>query len=153
DGLIRHWRDVGARDGERLAGLPVGALELAYRIPEYQLAQLGVLTDDQWAAAVTDHLTRHHGPHAAAAIAPLRADRGEIDPAMLTLVRAARSRVPVALLSNTTDRIHDDLAGHGILEDFDLVLASTDLGVMKPAPVAYQLAARRLGLPPERIFF
>ncbi len=22
DGLIRHWRDTGAREGERLAGLP-----------------------------------------------------------------------------------------------------------------------------------
>jgi hypothetical protein len=31
-------RDTGARDGERLAGLPAGTLDIAYRLPEYQLA-------------------------------------------------------------------------------------------------------------------
>ena len=48
DGLIRHWKGTGTREGERLAGLPDGALEAACTLPGYILAQLGVLADEQW---------------------------------------------------------------------------------------------------------
>jgi hypothetical protein len=77
DGLIRHWKDTRAREGERLAGLPDGALEAACTLPGYILAQLGVLTDEQCADAIRDHLIRQYGPSARKAIPPWRADRGE----------------------------------------------------------------------------
>jgi FMN phosphatase YigB (HAD superfamily) len=153
DGVIRHWHDTAAAAGEAAAGLPRGTLEIAYHIPQYTLAQVGVLTDDQWCTAVSDLLTAQHGPRAAAAIGPWRADRGEIDPVMLDVVRAVRTQVPVALLSNTTDRLLGDLHHHGILGVFDLVLSSAMLGTAKPAPLAYRMAAARLGIAPHRIFF
>jgi len=153
DGLLRHWRDTGAREGEHLAGLPEGTLGSAYSLPEYKLAQLGVLTDEQWADAVRDHLISQHGPGARTAIAPWRADRGEIDHQMLALVRAARRHLPVAILSNTTSALPDDLRLHGISEDFDAVFTSAGLGVAKPAPAAYRAVAAALGISPRRIFF
>jgi putative hydrolase of the HAD superfamily len=153
DGLIRHWRDTGARDGERLAGLPGGTLDAAYGLPEYQLAQLGVLTDEQWAAAVRDHLIRRHGPAAWAALAPWRADRGEIDQQMLAIVQAARRHVPVAILSNTTSALAADLRLHGLSGAFDAVFTSAALGVAKPAPAAYLAVAAALGTRPGRIYF
>lgn len=153
DGLIRHWRDTGAREGERLAGLPAGTLEVAYRLPEYQLAQLGVLTDEQWAATVCGHLISRHGPAAEAAIGPWRADRGEIDRQMLDLVQAARHRVPVAILSNTTSAFHDDLRVHGLSEAFDAVFTSAGLGAAKPAPATYLAVTAALGIGPGKVFF
>lgn len=153
DGLIRHWKDTGARQGERLAGLPDGALEAAYTLPEYKLAQLGVLTDDQWADAVRDHLIRQHGPAARTAIPPWRADRGEIDQQMLALVQAARRHLPVAILSNTTSALPADLRLHGISGAFDAVFTSAGLGVAKPAPVAYQAVASVMNIRPGRMFF
>lgn len=153
DGLIRHWRDTGASAGERLAALRPGTLDIAYRLPEYRLAQLGVLTDEQWAASVRDHITARHGVAAQAAIGPWRADRGEIDHRMLGLVQAARRRVPVAILSNTTSAFAADLEHHGISGAFDAVFTSADLGVAKPAPAAYLAVAAALGISPGQIFF
>lgn len=153
DGLIRHWRDTGARAGERLAGLPGGTLDAAYSLPEYQLAQLGVLTDEHWAAAARDHLIRQHGPAAQAALAPWRADRGEIDQQMLAIVRAARRHVPVAILSNTTSALAADLRLHGLSGAFDAVFTSAALGVAKPAPAAYLAVAAALHTRPGRIYF
>ena len=77
DGLIRHWKGTGTREGERLAGLPDGALEAACTLPGYILAQLGVLADEQWADAIRDHLISQYGPSARKAIPTWRADRGE----------------------------------------------------------------------------
>lgn len=153
DGLIRHWSDSGARAGERLARLPARALDIAYQLPEYQLAQLGVLTDEQWAAAVRDHLIARHGPAAQAAISPWRADRGEIDQQMLDLVQAARRHVPVAILSNTTSAFHADLGWHGLSGAFDAIFTSAALGVAKPAPVGYLAVTAALGIRPEGVFF
>lgn len=153
DGLIRHWRDTGAHDGERLAGLPPGAFEAAYTLPEYQLAQLGVLTDQQWAGAVRDHLTRLYGVAADRAIPPWRADRGEIDHQMLSLVRAIRAHLPVAVLSNTTSALEADLRLHGIADAFDAVFSSATLGVAKPEPVAFRAVAAAMGVRPDRVFF
>ena len=73
DGLIRHWKGTGTREGERLAGLPDGALEAACTLPGYILAQLGVLADEQWADAIRDHLISHYGPSARKAIPTWRA--------------------------------------------------------------------------------
>ena len=153
DGLIRHWKDTGARQGERLAGLPDGALEAAYTLPEYKLAQLGILTDQQWAGAVRDHLISHHGPAARKAIPLWQADRGEIDQHMLALVQAARQHLPVAILSNTTSALPADLRLHGISCAFDAVFTSAELGVAKPAPVAYQAVAAAMNIQPGRMFF
>jgi len=153
DGLIRHWRDTGAREGERLAGLPPGAFEAAYILPEYQLAQLGVLTDQQWADAVCDHLVRRYGPAAYRAITPWRADRGEIDPHMLALVQAARTHIPVAILSNTTSALEADLRLHGLQDAFDAVFTSAHLGAGKPAPAVYRAVAAVMGVRPGRVFF
>jgi HAD superfamily hydrolase (TIGR01509 family) len=153
DGLIRHWRDTGARDGERLAGLPEGTLETAYSLPEYELAQLGVLTDQEWADAVCDHLVSQHGPAARTAIPAWRADRGEIDWQMLDLIQSARQHVTVAILSNTTSALPADLRLHGISGAFDAVFTSAGLGVTKPAPAAYRAVAAAMGTTPARIYF
>ncbi|MFD5616472.1 HAD family hydrolase [Kitasatospora sp. NPDC127060] len=154
DGLFRHWRDTGARRGEQLAQLPAGTFDTyAYRHPSYRLAQLGVLTDQQWADDVARRLTAAFGPRALDAIGPWRADRGETDPVMLDLLTQARRHVPVGVLSNTTDAFRADLAHHGLADAFDHVFPTAELHVDKPAPLAFRTAAQAMGLPPDRLFF
>jgi putative hydrolase of the HAD superfamily len=155
DGLFRHWRDTGARTGERRAGLPAGTIDrYAYQHPSYRLAQLGVITDDDWAEDVADRLATDFGPTARTAITPWRADRGDIDPTMIDLAGQVRAHgLPVAILSNTTTAFRADLAHHGITTVFDQVFPSAELGVDKPAPQAFLLAAHHLDVLPQRIFF
>ncbi|GHH80476.1 hypothetical protein GCM10018781_61000 [Kitasatospora indigofera] len=154
DGLFRHWRDTGARLGEQLAGLPAGTFDtFAYGHPSYRLAQLGVLTDQQWADDVTARLIDAFGHRALDAIGPWRADRGESDPVMLDLLAQARRHLPVGVLSNTTDAFRADLAHHGIADVFDFVFPTAELHVDKPSPLAFHTAAQKMGIAPDRLFF
>jgi putative hydrolase of the HAD superfamily len=74
-----------------------------------------------------------------------------IEASMLDAVRAARGAgVRTGLLSNSwgLDYVRD---GWDAL--FDAVVISGEVGLRKPDPAIYALAAERLGLPPEEIVF
>ncbi|MGH3379426.1 MAG: HAD family hydrolase [Actinoallomurus sp.] len=154
DGLFRHWHDTGAHHGEQIAGLPAGTIgTYAYQHPSYRLAQLGVLTDEQWADDVTRRLVADFGPAAMQAVEPWRTDRGQVDPVMLDLLAQARHHLPVAVLSNTTTAFRADLEHHEIADAFDFVFPTAELHVDKPAPLAYLTAAQKMGMPPGQLYF
>jgi epoxide hydrolase-like predicted phosphatase len=74
------------------------------------------------------------------------------DEAMLGAVRAARSAgVRTGLLSNSWSV--DDYDREALAELFDTLVISGEVGLRKPDPAIYALAAERLGLPPEAIAF
>jgi epoxide hydrolase-like predicted phosphatase len=125
----RFRSDPEAR--ELLAGLETGALAPAEFEPRFA-ALLGVSPD-----GLIGRL-----------FAGMQADDG-----MLDGVRALRAAgVRTGLLSNSWG---DGLAyDQALLEElFDAVVISSDVGLRKPDPAAYELAAARLGLPPEDCVF
>lgn len=70
--------------------------------------------------------------------------------AMVDLVRSLRSEYKVALLSNVGQHIIDTLFTPADIEElFDAVILSSDVHMMKPDPVIFELTAQRLGLLPE----
>jgi putative hydrolase of the HAD superfamily len=74
------------------------------------------------------------------------------DEAMVEGVRAARrAGVRTALLSNSwgDERYDRELLG----ELFDAWVISAEVGMRKPDPAIYELAAERLGLPPQACVF
>jgi putative hydrolase of the HAD superfamily len=75
-----------------------------------------------------------------------------LDKGMVEAVRRARKGgVRTALLSNSWG---DGLYPQGLLEDlFDAVLISGRVGIRKPDPEAFRLAAEKLGLAPEACVF
>jgi len=74
------------------------------------------------------------------------------EPAMLDAVLAARRRgVRTGLLSNSWGQERYDRAT--LEELFDAVVISGEVGMRKPSPEIYALAAERLGREPERIVF
>jgi putative hydrolase of the HAD superfamily len=74
------------------------------------------------------------------------------DEAMLAAVRAARREgVRTGLVSNSWGQERYDRASFPEL--FDAVVISGEVGLRKPEPEIYALAAERLGLEPERIVF
>jgi putative hydrolase of the HAD superfamily len=76
----------------------------------------------------------------------------EPDQAMLEGVRAARrAGVRTAMLSNSWGEDRYDTALLGEL--FDAWVISGEVGLRKPDPAIYELAAERLGLPPEACVF
>jgi len=74
------------------------------------------------------------------------------EPAMVDAVRAARrAGVRTGLLSNSWGQERYDRAT--LAELFDAVVISGEVGMRKPSPEIYALAAERLAREPERIVF
>ena len=154
DGVIRHWDSAGAREGERVTGLPEGAIErVAYDIPEFWQTQVGACTAREWAAAVGRALAAEYGPGAERAADVYLAYAGRVDAEMVALVAAVRERTTVALLSNATDQLREHLAHHDLVEAFDVVFCSAELGMAKPDVAIYRHAAGVLGVAPGECFF
>ena len=73
------------------------------------------------------------------------------DDAMLAGVRAIRAAgTPTGLLSNSWG---DALAYDGLHDLFDGWVISSEVGLRKPDPAVYELAADRIGLPPASCVF
>ncbi|WP_443034259.1 HAD-IA family hydrolase [Streptomyces sp. BE147] len=84
----------------------------------------------------------------ALARAPFRAD-----PAVVSLLRRARARVPLVLVTNASLQLDDDLASLGLTDLADAIVSSAAEGVAKPDRAIYEIAAARAGVPMERCLF
>lgn len=155
DGVIRHWDPDASAEAERAVGLPSGSLEAAaYGVPEYQAGVLGAVTFEDWCSATEGALASDYGPDAArSAVARWHARRGTIDPEMRSLIASLRREVRVGLLSNAHDVLRADLAHHRLDDAFEHVLVSAELGLAKPDPAIFVLAAETFGVPPDDCYF
>ncbi len=71
------------------------------------------------------------------------------------MLKALKARgMKLAILSNGSPSMLAAVVAHCGLDDvFDAVLSVEEVGVFKPHPAVYGLAAQRLALPPARICF
>ncbi|WP_055586468.1 HAD family hydrolase [Peterkaempfera griseoplana] len=155
DGVLRLWDDhmTGL---DRAHGLPAGTLAGgAFRPERLQPAITGRVTDQQWRAAVAEDLAGVCGSadRARALCAAWAQQTGRVDHEVLTLLTAVRRRVPVVLVTNATTRLESDLAALGLTGALDAVVNSARIGVAKPDPEVFRIAARRAGVPVRRCLF
>ena len=71
----------------------------------------------------------------------------------IELIRALRPAYRTAVLSNADSSLSARLRDIGIDRLFDSIVCSADVGIAKPEPRIYALAAERLGLPPSACVF
>jgi putative hydrolase of the HAD superfamily len=154
-GVLRADGREGWDAIDALHRLPRGALWSAYHdIPEYPLARRGEIDADTFRAGVRRRLAEVAGDQARADAALAALDRymealPPIDAEMRALVVRLRAagKVKLGLLSNAnrgwTERLR---ARSGDL--FYDVVVSGDVGLAKPDPEVFRLAARRLGVEP-----
>ena len=140
DGVLRRFADSDAWSGIWSVAFDPGLLEAVVT---------GKITDEEWRAEVLRRL----GPDSADEVAAWSASCGEVNDAVLALVRAVRRRAPVGLLTNGTSRLTRDLATLGIVEEFDVIFNSAELGVAKPDVVVYEMVSSHLDIVPARVFF
>ncbi|MFE5720657.1 HAD-IA family hydrolase [Streptomyces erythrochromogenes] len=154
DGVIRHWPAADAL--ERASGLRPGALAAAAFAPgRLQPAVTGAISDEQWRSAVAADLADACGSRERA-IAAVRAWSDlvpVVDQEVVALLRAVREVAPVALVSNATTRLERDLDRQGLAGLADRVVNTARIGVAKPDPRVYRIAAERLGVAIERCLF
>jgi putative hydrolase of the HAD superfamily len=154
DGVIRHWNDDELDDVELAHGLePREILDVAFSERLGPAAVTGRLTYREWMDAIRDEVLGRHGPSVAPALDVWEANVGVVDPEMIELVRALRQQVTVALLSNGTTRLRRDLHVLDLLDEFDHVANTAEIGVAKPDAGAFTHVCEAVGLPPSRVAF
>lgn len=154
DGVIRHWDEGYLAEAEARLGLPSGAIGAAALEPgRLARATDGRLTFEGWCAELAAEIAATYGTDPAEAAAAWADSAWRIDLTVMELVDAVRSVVPVALLSNASTSLRADLERSGILDSFDVVVCSAEIGAAKPAAAAFQAALDGLGVVAERALF
>ena len=153
DGVVRLWPAHLVATAERTAGLPDGSiLQTAFAADLLPLAITGRITDEAWRQEVGTRL-QHAWPEADAslAVADWSISPGEINQPVMALLQ--RRRVPVALITNATTRLPQDLATLGLTGAFDQVLNSSIIGAAKPDEGIFTAALQALALPADQVLF
>ncbi|MCT2594710.1 HAD-IA family hydrolase [Streptomyces sp. N2-109] len=154
DGVLRHWPDAAELD--RAHGFPAGTLAAAaFAPPRLHPAITGEVSDAQWRAAVTSDIAGAHGSaeRAERLVAAWSALVPPVDQEVVSLLTGVREIVTLALVSNATTRLERDLGLHGLGGLAHTVVNTARIGVAKPEPRVYRIAAERVGAPLHRCLF
>jgi len=137
----------------RLELQPGGLAEILWRSPDWRLAEVGAITDEEYWRRTGPRLG-FHTPEAIREFVQTLFRDAKTDQRMADLVRGLQSRYRTGLLSNSSE-ILPRLLGerYGLDGLFDVEVFSALVGLAKPDPAIYQLALERLGTAPEATVF
>lgn len=154
DGVIRHWDDGCIGEHEERLGLPPGSIRTAaFEADRLARAMDGRLSFEDWAAEIGAVVGWEHGVDDADVVEAWTLARWNVDLNVIELLQEIRRTVPVALLSNASTRLQDDLEASGIDDAFDAIVGSADIGVAKPDAGAFLAAAGAIGIAVDRCCF
>ncbi|MFD5411483.1 HAD family hydrolase [Streptomyces nojiriensis] len=156
DGVLRLWDPDGMTALDRKAGLAEGTLASAAFRPELlDAAVTGRISDERWRRRVAEDLAEVCGSlgRAQDLVGGWSALTGRVDTAVLEVLTAVRSRVPVVLVSNATTRLEADLTTLGLSDAFDAVVNTARTGVAKPDHRVFEAAAKAVGVELRRCLF
>jgi len=154
DGVIRHWNDDELDDVETSFGLPARSiLDVAFSSDLGPAATTGAMTYREWMDEIRRRVIATFGDTAIGALDEWEANVGRVDTDMLAVLRRVRSRTTVALLSNGTTRLRRDLHVLDLLDEFDIVFNTAELGIAKPDPAVFVLVCEQLGVDPTATLF
>ncbi|MFE9423566.1 HAD-IA family hydrolase [Kitasatospora sp. NPDC006697] len=155
DGVIRHFDHAELNRLERAAGLPPGETMRTGFAPGVDGPLLrGEIGRAEWTAAITERLARRIPlPRARELAEAFAAAPFTADPEVVALLRAARTRMPLVLVTNATAWLDQDLALLGLHDLADAVVNSAEVGTVKPEDRIYLIAAARAGAAPDRCLF
>jgi putative hydrolase of the HAD superfamily len=154
DGVIRIW-PASAEEIEITCGLPVNALETtAFRKELLGRAITGELSDEEWRRrTVAALLEQFPQSKALEAVTTWSARTTKINTPLLELIANLRKRLTVALISNATSRLNEDLAMLGLNDQFDHIINSSEVGYSKPSPEIFHHALTLVNATPTETLY
>ena len=153
-GVLWDMRWDVARELDRRHGLPKSSVfETLYRSPLWSDIERGGGDPAAWVEDAHRELERRAGRSLPRLHEEWRKSQAVID-ANIQVVTALRPRYRCSILSNADRslraRLEGELALHGLFDD---IVVSAEVGMAKPEPEIFRLAADRLGLPPRACVF
>jgi putative hydrolase of the HAD superfamily len=142
------------QEQEARLGLQSGSLaEILWRSPDWRLAEVGAITDEEYWRRTGARLGLHT-PVAIRDFVQVLFRDTKADRRMADLVRRLRGRYRTGLLSNASDILPTLLRErYGLDGLFDVKVISALVGLAKPDPAIYRLALERLDTVPEATVF
>ncbi|MFE0046373.1 HAD-IA family hydrolase [Streptomyces albireticuli] len=155
DGVIRRYDTSRVTELERAAGLPEGSTAArAFALGGDLPPLLGEIGRERWADAIARDLSARVPPARARALGAAFAGAASwIDECVVDQLRRVRASLPVVIVTDAAPWPHDDLAALGLTDLADHVVSGARVGVAKPDPVIYGMAAARAGVSPDRCLF
>ena len=143
-----------ARELDQVHGLPRSSVfETLYRTGTWEAVERGRGDRQAWLEAAHRMLEERAGRPLPPLHEEWRASQRAIEP-NLRLVRELRASHKLAILSNADISLRERLEGDiGIHQLFDDIVCSAEVGMAKPEPAIFVLAAERLGLEPRECVF
>ncbi|WP_442911033.1 HAD family hydrolase [Kitasatospora sp. NBC_01266] len=155
DNVIRFFDHTELARLEQAAGLPAGSTMAAAFAPEHERPLLlGGYDKEQWIEAIARDLGARLPAAEARLLAETFAGKSfHAEPAVVELLREVREHCPLVLVTNATRWLDQDLALMGLADLATHVVNSSEVGVAKPDPRIYRIAAERAGAAAERCLF
>lgn len=142
-----------ARDLDTAHGLPRSSVfETLYRTDAWAEIERGRGDVEAWEAAAHSELERRAGTSLPRLHDEWRRAQVAID-ANVGLVRRLRPHYKLSILSNADLRLRARLERDGLHALFDDLVVSAEVGMAKPDPAVFRLAAERLGVAPAECVF
>jgi len=154
-GVMVDFSQMGSlQEQEARLGLQPGSLaEILWRSPDWRLAEVGAITDEEFWRRTGPRLG-FHTPEAIHDFVQALFRDAKTDLRMADLARRLRGRYRTGLLSNASDILPRLLRErYGLDGLFDVEVISALVGLAKPDPAIYRLALERLGTRPEATTF
>ena len=156
DGVIRHWdNEHFAEVAESFSPTVAEFSAIAFERELLAAGMTGALSFEDWADEIGRRTAVAFGCDAAAVTAAFKALRWSVDEDVVAVLREVRAagRAKLALFSNASTRLEEDLASRELHLEFDVIFNSARLGLAKPDPEAFLTVARLLKVAPQRCLF
>ncbi len=148
DGVLRHWNNQKLFDVEDSLNLVRGyLLKNAFESALLHRAITGLITHEQWMKEVIDKVSIEIGASSSEILmnAWIASDF-TLDREIYNALKEQYPEAKFALLTNATDKLKEDLAGTFILEEFDYIFDSSEIGFAKPDRRIFEYALEKLGV-------
>ncbi|GAA3715668.1 hypothetical protein GCM10022224_096640 [Nonomuraea antimicrobica] len=149
DGVLRHFDHAAQADIEARYGLPL--MKTAFAPELITPPTLGQATERQWTESIIAALGGDE--RARQAVAEFTAIGFWVDEEVRALLAEAQRHVPVVIVTNAMDTLEEHMELLGLTYFADAVVSSARVGVAKPDPRIYEIAAERAGAVPGRCLF
>ena len=154
DGVLRNW-DPGIYGIEEKFGIPLDAVrEAAFSKDSVDPAVRGEITDEEWRSNVATRLSNlYPDKDVQGVVDHWSSFTGELVPEVLSIIKECKAVTKVALFTNATSRLNQDLKALEIDDLFDYVVNASEAGSAKPEPEIYKYALNLAGVDSEEAFF
>lgn len=153
DGVIRHYPNDHALKIETEFSLPKGILfSVAFQKSILSAVVTGKISDEEWRSHIVTEMSKSVAlDQAKAAVMKWSAFPGSIDHEVLGWMK--QNTLNLALLTNATSRLQTDLSALGVLNSFQHIFNTSEIGFAKPDKRAFEYALEKLNCSARDILF